>query len=82
MLSSRLNVAVTSSDFFLPTATISALMTDSGATSESTKDAISLFASRRKFAVSYRGDISLSVIAITVAPWSRANSMARTDRVE
>ena len=33
----------------------------SGATSESTKDAISLFASRRKFAVSYRGDISLSV---------------------
>ena len=36
-------MAVTSSDFFLPTATISALMTDSGATSESTKDAICIW---------------------------------------
>lgn len=49
-------------------ATMSALIIESGATSESTKDAMSLFASRRSSAFAAMGDAALSVIEMTFAP--------------
>ena len=63
-------------------ATISALISDSGATRESTKDAISLLASRVRVEMGARGEVSLSVRAMVAAPRSWANCMAFTVRRE
>ena len=54
----------------------------SGATRESTKEAMSLLARRVMVAVSTRGEVSESVRATTLAPRSRAKCMACTVRLE
>ena len=55
--------------------TLSLLMMLSGAASESTKDAMSLLASKAWSAPAAMGDIALSVMAITSAPAAFAFSM-------
>lgn len=53
-----------------------------GATRESTKEAISLRAFRVYLELTARGEASLSVMAMVVAPRSRAKFMACTARLE
>ncbi len=56
-------------------ATISALIRESGAASESTKEAMSLLAVRQRSLVACSGDSGPSVMATSVAPFLRARSL-------
>ena len=63
-------------------ATISALISDSGATNESTKEAMSLRAVRHRSETSPRGESGVSVMESTRAPRSLAKRMASIVRRE
>ena len=73
MPSRRLKIWAMSASFRCPADTITALSRLNGATRESTKEIMSLRASRAEEAREYRGDMGLSVMAITSAPLSWAN---------
>ena len=71
-----------SSFFARLTATSRAFTRDRGATNESPKEAMSLRAFRVYLQMGASGDASLSVMANTSAPRSRANCMIFTVRLE
>lgn len=64
------------------TATSRAFTRDSGATRESTKEAMSLRAMREYREMGARGEVSPSVMAMVVAPRSLAKLIAWTVRLE